>query len=268
MKHVIAALMLLAGPAWADDLPAADLPAAARAAQVIWLGEVHDNPAHHARQADWVAALAPRALVFEMLTTDQAAAATAVPRDDAAALAAATGWADSGWPDFAMYAPIFAAAPNAQIHGAAVPRDAARTAMTDGVAASFGAQAGAFGLERALPDAAQAAAEAEQLAAHCDALPPDMLPGFVEIQRLRDATLARAALDALAATGGPVAVITGNGHARRDGGAPAYLRRARPDLVDFALGQSEAGAIIGQFDLVHDAAPVDRPDPCAAFRKQ
>jgi len=266
MKSLIAALALFATPLWADGVP--QVPQAAKDAQIVWLGEVHDNPAHHAQQARWVAALTPRALVFEMLTPDQAAAAAVVPRDDAVALAAATGWADSGWPDFAMYAPIFAAAPAAQLFGAAVPRAAARAAMTDGVARSFGARAAEFGLDRGLPAAAQAAAEAEQMVAHCDALPRDMLPGFVDIQRLRDATLARAAADALAATGGPVVVITGNGHARRDGGAPAYLMTARPAVLTFALGQSEAGAIVGQFDAVIDAAPAERPDPCAAFRKQ
>lgn len=262
MKALLAALLLIAPPSLADDVPAT-----ARQAQVVWLGEVHDNPAHHVEQARWVAALAPRALVFEMLTPEQVGAASGVPRDDAAALDAAFGWADSGWPDFAFYAPIFAAAPMARLEGAAVPRDAARAAMADGVAQAFGGRAAEFGLDRALPADVQAAAEAEQMAAHCDALPAEMLPAFVDIQRLRDAALARAALDALDATGGPVVVITGNGHARLDGGAPAYLRTARPDVVQFALGQAETGLLTGQFDAVADASAVDRPDPCAVFRK-
>ena len=38
------------------------LPAAAQ--DVVILGEVHDNPAHHAEQAAQVAAIQPRALVF------------------------------------------------------------------------------------------------------------------------------------------------------------------------------------------------------------
>jgi hypothetical protein len=38
-------------------------------------------------------------------------------------------------------------------------------------------------------------------------------------------------------------------------------------LAVFALGQSEAGQIDGPFDLVIDAAPVPRDDPCAAFAK-
>ena len=42
-------------------------------AEVVFLGEVHDNPAHHERQSALVGELKPTALVFEMLTTDQSA---------------------------------------------------------------------------------------------------------------------------------------------------------------------------------------------------
>ena len=36
-----------------------------------------------------------------------------------------------------------------------------------------------------------------------------------------------------------MAVITGNGHARRDHGMPAYLARVAPDLTVYVLGQTE-----------------------------
>jgi uncharacterized iron-regulated protein len=209
---------------------------------VYFLGEIHDNPAHHRTQADWVAALGPKALVFEMLTPDQAGRVTPALIADAEQLGAVLGWADSGWPEFAMYHPIFAAAPDAAYLGAAVPRDAARAAMSQGVAAAFGGQAARFGLDRPLPDDEQARREALQLRAHCDALPGEMLPGMVAIQRLRDARLAERALEALDRYGAPVAVITGNGHARRDWGAPAALALAAPDLQIFALGQGEAAS--------------------------
>ena len=119
----------------------------------------------------------------------------------------------------------------------------------------------------ALPHDEQAAREAEEMGAHCDALPEAILPGFVEAQRLRDAALAEAALAALAAHGPPVAIITGNGHARRDWGVPALLAIAAPEVEVFALGEFEAlpeGTV--PFDLWTVADPVDRPDPCAAFR--
>lgn len=244
------------------------MPPALRAADIVLLGEVHDNPAHHAEQAARVAALLPTALVFEMLTMEQAARVTDDLRADAALLADVLGWADSGWPDFALYHPIFTAAPGARIYGAAVPRAVARAALQTGVAAHFGlADADRFGLSAPLPEAEQAAREGFQQTAHCGAMPEAMLPAMVDLQRLRDAELARVALRALDETGGPVAVITGNGHARRDGGVPVYLLAARPGLSLHVLGQSEAGQIAGLFDEVADAAPVDRPDPCAAFAK-
>ncbi|MGY3438966.1 MULTISPECIES: ChaN family lipoprotein [unclassified Marinovum] len=234
---------------------------------VVVLGEVHDNPGHHQEQARRVETLEPKALVFEMLTPEQAAKAVPEIREDAAALGAALGWADSGWPDFALYHPIFAAAPQAQIFGAAIPRATARAAMQSGAGAVFGAEAARFGLNDALPPDTQTAREALQMAAHCDALPEAMLPQMVEIQRLRDAALARAVLAAMAQTGGPVAVITGNGHARKDWGVPQVLAKVAPDLRVFVLGQGEEGTPPeGGFDEVVFAPVPLRDDPCAVFR--
>ncbi len=241
------------------------LPVAAQ--DVVILGEVHDNPAHHAEQARRVAALVPRALVFEMLTPEQAARVTPGLIADAEAMEEALGWAESGWPDFSMYHPIFAAAPEAAVYGAQVPRDVARAVIETGMAEAFGPDAAAYGLTEPLSDAEQAAREAMQRDAHCNALPEEMLPGMVAVQRLRDAVLARAVVRAMDETGGPVAVITGNGHARRDRGVPVYLGRVAPDLEVYALGQTEDGApLAGGFDEVISAPAVDRPDPCAAFR--
>ncbi|MCE0505204.1 ChaN family lipoprotein [Roseivivax sp. GX 12232] len=236
--------------------------------EVIFLGEQHDNPAHHTRQAEIVGALAPRALVFEMLTPEQAGRITPGLIAEEDALEAALGWNASGWPDFSMYYPIFAAAPEATYFGAAVPREAARAAMEAGPVASFGPEAARYGLDRALPPEEQSAREALQAEAHCDALPEEMLPVMVEIQRLRDARLAEAALMALQAAGPPVAVITGNGHARPDWGAPALLARAAPGTRIATFGQSETGGppLPPGFDRVEEAPPVDRGDPCAAFR--
>lgn len=235
---------------------------------IVVLGEIHDNAEHHLNQARAVAALAPEALVFEMLTPEQAARATPAVRSDPAALEAALGWNASGWPDFAIYWPVFAAAPDAAIIGAAVPREEARRAFESPLAEVFGPEAPRFGLDRALSPEDQAAREAEQQAAHCDALPEAMLPGMVAAQRLRDGALAAAALAALADTGGPVAVITGSGHARTDIGVPALLRLAAPEVAVVSLGQVERPATAPQpFDLWIASDPAPRDDPCAAFRQ-
>ena len=243
----------------------AALPAAAQ--DILIIGEIHDNPAHHEIQAEMVQAFAPGALVFEMLTSEQAARITPAKRKDMHALAEAVDWADSGWPDFAMYYPIFEAAPEARIYGAQVPRDIARAAFDKGIADSFSGDAARFGLTAPLPEAEQDQREAMQMAAHCDALPEHLVPAMVDIQRLRDAELARVAVQAMQDTGGSVAVITGNGHARRDWGMPVYLERAAPELELRVIGQAEDGAELrGIFDEVISARPVDRPDPCAAFQ--
>ncbi|WP_323041873.1 ChaN family lipoprotein [Gemmobacter sp.] len=265
MKALLA-LLLTALPALAGPIAPADLAAAVQGADVVVLGEVHDNPAHHAHQAQAVAALRPAALVFEMLTPDQAARVTPEVRTDAVALEAALGWVAAGWPDFAMYHPIFLAAPGAVVHGAALPRDQVRQAVRDGAAAVFGADAAAYGLDRALPPEDLAARIALQDAAHCGKLPAALLPGMVEAQRLRDAALARAVVQAMAKTGGPVAVITGTGHARRDQGVPAALALAAPGLRVLAVGQLEADpGPDAPFDLWIVSPAPPRGDPCAAL---
>ncbi|QYX57639.1 ChaN family lipoprotein [Roseovarius sp. SCSIO 43702] len=240
----------------------------ARAQNVFVLGEIHDNPHHHAEQAARVARIAPAALVFEMLTEAQAARVTPELIADPDTMAEALGWDRSGWPDFALYHPIFAAAPGAAIHGAALPRADARRVVAEGAAAVLHADAARFGLLEPLDPAQQARREALQRDAHCGALPEEMLPAMVLVQRARDAVLARAALDAFEATGGPVVVITGNGHARKDWGMPAALARVAPALDVHALGQAERGQVPpGPFDEIVSHEGVARPDPCDAFRQ-
>ncbi len=240
---------------------ASDLPDDMTVADVVVLGEVHDNPVHHTNQADWVRAVAPKAIVAEMLTPDQAADLQADPEGYRAT------WDTSGWPDYDMYLPVFTAS-DAPIYGAAVPRDVARVVYSEGVAAHFDGDAMAYGLNAPLAEDQNAARLDLQFAAHCDAMPRNALGGMIEVQRLRDATLAKAAIHAFETRGGPVVVITGNGHARKDWGVPSYITRVRPDLTVFSIGQGEDGGTPdGGFDLVVDAPAVDRPDPCLEFGK-
>lgn len=246
----LAALALLLGaPLWAQD--------------IVVIGEVHDNPHHHAEQARLISEIAPSAVVFEMLTPEQADG-TVLPRFDMPeGLPDHLQWQDTGWPDFDIYRPVFDAASEARIYGAGVPRER----LTGDRLALFGPEAAEYGLDDPLPPEEQALREAGQREAHCDALPDEMLPVMVEIQRLRDAVLARAALRALDEAGAPVVVITGNGHARRDWGVPAMLDRVRPGLSVRVIGQTEAGAPMqGGFDEVLSSPPAEREDPCAVFR--
>lgn len=260
-------ILALSSGALAVASPEPDAIQLLATADVVILGEVHDNAAHHRTQADFLRALSPKAVVWEMITQDQAVVLESIDLFDADRVAAQLDWVNSGWPDFALYAPVFAAAQGAQQFGGQVPRSVVGAVMESGTVNYFGKDAAMFGLDEALPEGEQQAREADQMANHCNAMPDDMLPLLVDFQRLRDATLAKAVIQALQSTGGPVAVITGNGHARRDRGVPVYLAKARPDIVVVSLGQSEAGQVAGLFDLVEDANSMDRPDPCLAFHQ-
>lgn len=265
----LAAGLFPACPVGAD--PVAEL--SALSADVYVLGEVHDNADHHLRQATALTALAPKAVVYEMLTPDQAEIVNAAGAADPDAL----NWAESGWPDFAIYAPVFEASEGSVIYGGALDRAVVRRAFAEAPQDLFveiwggdsaDAPAPEFGLAAPLPEAQQALREAEQMAAHCDALPEDILPGFVAAQRLRDAAIAGQVLAALDEVGPPVVVITGNGHARPDWGVPALLARAVPGLTVATLGQFEDAVPedAPPFDVIAISPAAEREDPCAAFR--
>lgn len=257
--------LALAAPAFAGPLDEAALDALPPA-QVVFLGETHDNSHHHAGQARALAGLAPAAVVWEMLTPDQAAR---LPEDlsDPETVAGAVGWAESGWPDFALYHPLMLAAPDAAHVGAGVPGPEARRVFAEPLAEVFGAGAGDFGLADGLPGEQEALRGQQMIDSHCGALPESVVPGMIDAQRLRDGRLAQAALEALAATGGPVAVIAGSGHARTDWGAPALVARAAPEVTVLSLAFLEAEPEEpAPFDLWLVTPPAEREDPCAAFR--
>ncbi|QHQ37408.1 hypothetical protein GO499_12410 [Algicella marina] len=260
--------MGLGGNVWAQT-SVEDAIDAASGHDVVIVGESHDNPAHHAVQAKFATALEPAALVFEMLLPEQGQQVMDLRAAgaDAAAQAEALRWAESGWPDYPLYAQIMDAAGAVPVFGAQVPREAARGAFGDGAAAVFGEGAAEYGLTDALPATEQKLREEMQFAAHCEAMPLEMMGGMVEAQRLRDAALARAVLSALEA-GRPVLVITGNGHADKGRGVPTVLARVAPDVSVYVFGQFESEPErSAAFDGWHITPAVEREDPCAAFRK-
>ncbi len=230
---------------------------------VVILGEVHDNPAHHARQAEIIAELEPTAVVYEMLTPEEALRLKDTHRTVPAMAEAVL--TDFHWSNLADYAEVLAATQGV-IVGTALPRGEVRQAFAEGAASVMGASAARFGLTEPVPEAELDRRKTLQFEAHCEAMPLEMMGGMVEAQRLRDAVFAETILDTLAAEGAPVVLVTGNGHARRDWGVPAYLAQAASEVSVITIGQGEAGnRPEGGFDAVFDAPAVDRPEPCAAF---
>lgn len=268
-----------------ETLPDAGVLAARLArADVAILGERHDNPAHHRAQAEITGRIAshvaPAALVFEMIPPSEnpemaELRGRGAPGD---AYGPLIGWDALGWPDWSYYAPILDAALDSPVLGAAVPREAVRAAMRDGAAAVFAdalrGDPAALGLDQPLAPEVQAVMEAEQIEAHCGALPAEMAGPMVEAQRLRDAAFADAVLKALSPDAGPVVLITGAGHGRKDRAVPAYLAAAAPnlDVVSVAFAEidparpDEFRADAAVYDYLWFTEAHDRGDPCAAFR--
>ncbi len=281
MKRVLIGmwfLMMLPNTGLAAQITMDDLDHLHQRANLYLLGETHDNPAHHLGEARLIAAVKPKAVVFEMLTPAQAAKVTPELLSDQKALESALGWNQSGWPDFSMYYPIFAALGTAKIYGAALPRKQVRRAFSEGAAAVFGPNAAKYRLDQVLSKQELEQRMEEQFAAHCEAMPRDLMGGMVEAQRLRDAqftaTLERAfeetggVYKGMFAIGGPVVLIAGAGHTHYDWGVPDILVRMPSPLSMISIAFVEGGAPPEKrYDFWINTPSAPREDPCLAFNK-
>lgn len=262
----------------------AALDAAVRGAELLLLGETHDNPDHHVLQARLLrtvtaAGRAP-AVAFEMLSVEQQAAIDAARAGKRAGpddLARAVSWDQSGWPAFRMYRPVFSAAFDAglPIAGANLPRLAVRDVVRKGVAALPPPVKARIDRQPPLgPEEARALRE-EMQESHCGELPEKLLDPMVLGQRARDAQMAEA-LEAAAGARGAV-LIAGAGHARTDRGVPAYLEPGRRgSAVSVGFREVEAGEaspaayaeVKGAplpYDFVIFTPAAEREDPCAGI---
>ncbi len=263
------------------EAQARDVAVRAQDADIVYLGEQHDNPAHHERQRHVLEALVAdgtRPIVaFEMLdqgqqpALEQALAGSPTAED----LAARLHWRERGWPDFAMYWPLFALAKQEQLGVVATDLEPAlvRRISRDGLEAL-----GPRGAELASllqPDAQREAAIARTIRdAHCGLLPEARLPFMVQAWHARNVTMARrlaAALD----DGARVVMIVGRGH-QEPGGVPDQLAVLRPRVRQLVVDMREAASAApgrGRAarrgpDIVWLTPAVERPDPCEPLRRR
>lgn len=256
----------------------------ARAADIVLLGETHDNAAHHALQERLLAALstvAPRpVLVMEQFDIEQQERLDAIMVSAASAdikLAAYKALMNQGW-DWPSYQPLLSLAVE---HGlpvlaANISRATLREVMRGGQDALGTGEAQRLGLASGWSRAQQAALARDIEDAHCDALPPPAVSALTLAQRARDAVMA----DRLLSVRGGMAIgILGRGHVRQDLAVPLYLKQRSPRASVLAVGMAEAtpplqpeqiayGPLGRRFDMVVFSGLVKRDaDPCAAFRK-
>ena len=251
----------------------ADWEARLRGDNVVLLGEVHDN--HEllrlrlaALERAFAAGWRP-AIVMEQFDRERQGDIERARRerpDDAQhvidlAVPAKSGWS---WDD---YRPFVALALRYR-----VPLVAANVSSTDtagivrgGYGAVFDAATiAAFGLDRTIDPAWQAAQEREIDIGHCHALPASVWPRMARAQFARDAFMAHV-LGEHAARG--AVLLAGNGHARRDFGVPRWLAIDPARVVSIGFLETDTAMPAGAFDAVVRAPPAARDDPCERFRR-
>ncbi|MBK9021271.1 MAG: ChaN family lipoprotein [Sulfuritalea sp.] len=247
-------------------------------ADVLLLGEIHDNAEHHRLQLKVLkarlAAGARPALLMEQFDTDQQAALEDARRTGHDLAPLMRGWE---WP---QYQPLVALANTARLplQAANLPRAATRPIVRDGYSTLPAGEMQRLALEQVWDEPRQKYMVGLIEASHCGMVTPQLRDGLVRAQRLRDATLADAALGRIDQG---VVFILGRGHARRDVGVPLYLAARRPGTRVLSIGFVEVGAgktAPAQYETerIGNSAPYDilwftpraeRPDPCLAFRK-
>jgi uncharacterized iron-regulated protein len=255
-------------------------------ADVLLLGEQHDDPEHQRMQHEAVKWLAIRnqlgAVVLEMAergTSTAALPTSATPAQVQSALQ----WQEAAWP-WDKYSPAIMEAVRAGVPvlGGNLPRTQARSAMRD------------QGLDQTLrPEALKRQREAIR-EGHCHLLAQAQVPGMARIQIARDKAMAQTLVEARRSPGATALLITGAGHTLRTAGVPVHLpkdltvrivvalqqkapepagtpteaQNAQPPHSQQATAEAVGRMVPADADLVWTSPWRDAPDPCEALRKQ
>jgi uncharacterized iron-regulated protein len=245
----------------------------ARSAEVVYLGELHDNALHHAIQArildELVLGGARPALALEMMPETRQASLEAAVRGQAgpAEVERQLGWAAQGWPDFTMYWPLFELARRYGLPVVAADLDpvVTRRISRDGLGAAGEDPAR---LRSALPDDLERdrAITRRIRVVHCNRISESRAARMLESWYARNVVIARRIADAL--TRAPqVVVIIGRGH-QSPGGVPEQLDAVRPGTrqLVLALAEGESGPPSETTgDVVWLTPSRPRPDPCLSL---
>lgn len=250
------------------EIDTAALLARLRGCDAALLGELHDNPRHHARRGALIAALGADAAVF----------AEHLPRGgavrfgpDLRASLVEAGFDPRAW-RWPLHEPLFAAVARsgAPLAGANAPAELVRRIAREDRAALPADLAAALAAAP-LPPAAQAALDADLVDGHCGHLSAARLPAMRSAQRVRDATMAVVLAEALRARReaprAPVVLLAGNGHVRTDYGAGQLLAHIAPAARIVAVAFVEPGAALAGEPYTHAwvTPAVPREDPCAGL---
>ena len=278
----------LAGKIWdmssRSFIDEAALQAKTNKADVLLLGETHDNPLHHENQQKLLKARIESgtrpALMMEQLDADsQAALDQALAgsnRDEA--LERVTGLIK--FTDWKAYQPLLAIAIDNKLPviAANVPNQRLQPVIFGGYAAYDADELKRLAVEEVWNENRQNFLARNMGGAHCGQLRDELRAGLTRSQRLRDALMVDSAVSSIAR--GVVAIV-GSSHARRDIGLPLYFAARAPSahilsigFVEVSPGRTDPNAYLGDsatgeapYDLIWFTPHVERTDPCADFGK-
>jgi uncharacterized iron-regulated protein len=254
------------------------------------LGEVHDNPAHHAIRARLIREIVARgaypAVVFEQfdIDHDDALMAAQAAGGDAERLADAGRLDRKGW-RWPLHKPVIETvlALGLPVRAGNLSRAELRADGPAAVAGSGNAIGHARLVAASWTEAQARDLRAEIVESHCGMLPETVVPRLVLAQRERDAAMAQALVDDATVDG--AILIAGNGHVRADRGVPVYLHAPElPDadarsvsvgLVEVGPSDERAGdflrRIVAEYpglDYLWFTRPIGRDDPCADITRR
>lgn len=257
-----------------------DVKQQAAEARFVLLGEIHTNPDHHRLQAEILQHMVDQgrrpAIVIEMITRAQQPVLdffAANPPEDVDDIAARLEWGKSGWPDFAMYKPVFeiAVKNNLPLRAGNLAKSTVRRLGGRVGAKLTGVERGQLGLDMPLTAEANKSLLKEIAESHCNMMPETVLPLMADIQRARDHVMASALLDSAHKDG--AVLIAGAGHTRLDWGVGALIGNDEPQrLLSVAFREVFDGASDADFDkpshhVTFVTPRFDIKDHCAEFKK-
>jgi len=214
------------------------------AARVIYVGESHDDAAHHAVQREVIALLHARdpslAIGLEMFQRPFQAPLDAYIAGtlDEAGLLAATEWSERWRIDFALYRPILELA---RTHGLPLHALNARRELTRAIARN-----GEESLDPALraempPDMDRADAEHRAMVLelfgehHAESMGPDVLERMLLAQLVWDETMGMTVAEAMSRVGAPARMVVLAGRAHVQGGVGIPRRAARRGATPYLV---------------------------------
>lgn len=261
-----------------------ELPAWINSADVLLLGEIHDNPVHHELQLKLLKARidsgARPSLMMEQLDAvnqpilDQALSGS--NRDEVLRNVTAL----IKFTDWEFYSPLAAMAIDYKlpIIAANVTNQHLQPVIWRGFEAYDAAELKRLAVEQVWSESRQNYLVSHMGGAHCGKLKDELRAGLTRSQRLRDALMVDSTIRSIER--GVVAIV-GSSHARRDIGLPLYFaarnKKARIVSIGFVEvnqdrndpqaygGDSATGE--APFDLIWFTPRVNRTDPCADYGK-